>query len=200
MSNHLTTGAGSLPIPIEQEEEKEVDPSLIGSLDNVYTEETEAAMNKVDDPFTNVVITDSVATPAEMEKTVNALVIYSSEHSEHSDCTSPLPEDEGASCSHKFIGEKELDLLTPSQQSIDSSVSQELLPDILTSPNSLSDELSELSVANHSTLPPDIAPPHGTLPPDLAAVTPLDLLNTDFGTSSLTNNSSPLDLTKDVPN
>ena len=37
---------------MNEEEEKEVDPSLVGSLDNVYTEETEAAMNK-EEPVQN---------------------------------------------------------------------------------------------------------------------------------------------------
>ena len=182
---------------VDDDDKKEVDPSLVGSLDNVYTEETEAAMNSEDDPFMTVVTDSSIATPAEMEKTVNALVIYSSEHEE---CpASPLADEDNCQTDeYQFRRENELDLLTTNTATSNSS-SQEILPDILTTPNTAATSTDDTSTVS-SRPPPDIAPTYGTLPPDLAAVSPLDLLNPTDNAVSNTAASNPLDLTRDVPN
>lgn len=185
----------------EKEEEKDVDPSLVGSLDNVYTDETEAAMNKEDDPFKTVVMNTDEATPAEMEKTVNALVLYSSEHDDSNECLSPIPSD-ADTCplpeETNESGGEGLDLLGGPPPSTVSG-SQELLPDIIGT-TSVQGPLPDVQQANH-TNPPDITPPSGTLPPDLAATVvphqPLDLLNPE-GNSPTAQNNSPLDLTKGI--
>lgn len=64
----------------EEEEEKEVDPSIVGTLDNVYTEESE--MKSEDDPFKKVPAMDEHDKPStllEMEKSMDAVVEYTSE-------------------------------------------------------------------------------------------------------------------------
>ncbi|XP_003385088.1 PREDICTED: protein phosphatase 1 regulatory subunit 37-like isoform X2 [Amphimedon queenslandica] len=188
----------------EEEEEKEVDPSLVGSLDNVYTDETEAELNKEDDPFKKVAVS-GMTTPAEMEKTVNALVIYSSETDDRGECLSPLPDDqdtslEGRRGSDGGETQEGVDLLGPSSPAAreeEESTSSgsgghpaELLPDLISSP--VAGALPDVQVNHSPSLPPDITP-SGTLPPDLAAESrPLDLLNPEGGMPS---SDSPLDLT-----
>ena len=183
----------------DDDEDKEVDPSLVGSLDNVYTEETEAAMSK-EDPFQNAPVMDKIsATSAEMEKTADALVVYASEGEDRNDCTSPLPDEESP---RLLVIETEtqsesftFDLLGPNSTSTSSSTSnttmtaststdrgsQELLPDLigLSTESNSSDMLVNIS---DNVQPPDITP-HGTLPPDLAVDSqhPVDLLNSDCG-------------------
>lgn len=176
---------------MNDEEEKEVDPSLVGSLDNVYTEETEAAMNK-EDPFKIVPVMDKESTPAEIEKTVNALVMYSSEGDDSNDCSSPLPGEEN-SLNLEYVrssrnsipvsppGQREgvdLDLLSPSYSSASEtgmtpggvsdrglSGSQELLPDVISDP---------LSGMNSDGPLPDVQQQRNrsnhthSLPPDIA--------------------------------
>ena len=61
-----------------EEEEKEVDPSIQHSLDDVYTDEPE--MKTEDDPFKKVPVMDDHNKPAslyEMEKSMDAVVEYS---------------------------------------------------------------------------------------------------------------------------
>lgn len=190
----------------EEEEEKEVDPSLVGSLDNVYTDETEAAMNQEDDPFKKVAMS-TVSSPAEMEKTANALVLYSSEHDDSNECLSPLPGEESYSIAYSdqeredsSLQQEGLDLLNASSSGTVTQPggSQELLPDIIGT-SSVHGTLPDVQV-NHSSLPPDIAP-SGTLPPDLAAAIsqqPLDLLNPEGSNSNASQNRSPLDLTEGI--
>ena len=63
----------------EEEEKKEVDPSLVGSLDDVYTDEPGSMMT--DDPFQRLPVMDDKEKPASlmaMEKSLDALV-YSDE-------------------------------------------------------------------------------------------------------------------------
>ena len=189
---------------LEEEEEKEVDPSLIGSLDNVYTEETEAEMMKEDDPFKRVPVVDKDKSTYEIEETVNALLVYSSESSSK-DCQSPLPEDEdndlsNASSQNPSFPSGPVDLLTSDTTSSDTvtdpplipglgTSSQELLPDVIGGSSSGS-QPTEVTSSNH--IPPDVTP-HGNLPPDLAAESqhPVDLLNSNNG-----GRQDPLDLTE----
>lgn len=65
----------------EEEEEKEVDPSLIGSLDDVYTDEPGSIS---EDPFKRVPVMDpehETASLKQMEKKMDALAVYSEEDS-----------------------------------------------------------------------------------------------------------------------
>lgn len=200
----------------EDDEDKEVDPSLVGSLDNVYNEDTEAEMMK-EDPFQNkapVVDKDHVPSTYEIEESVNALLVYSSD----SDSTSPLPEDEDTSLTGSIKTTTEatptsatppsttstaphathtdpLDLLTSSNDMntltdvpLVPDSTQDLLPDLIgTTPTQQVDP----SPLNH-VLPPDVTPQ--VIPPDLAAESqqPIDLLNSDSGRS--------LDLTEGIIN
>ena len=69
----------------EEEEEREVDPSLVGSLDNLLPEEQPDSLT--DDPFKKAPVMDKEsASSSEMEKTADALVVYSKE-GDH--CLSP---------------------------------------------------------------------------------------------------------------
>ena len=169
----------------------------------MYTDETEAELNKEDDPFKKVAVS-GMTTPAEMEKTVNALVMYSSETDDTGECLSPLPDDQDTSLGSERGsdgGERQegVDLLSPSSPAAreEESVSTgsgghpaELLPDLISSP--VTGALPDVQVNHSPSLPPDITP-SGTLPPDLAAESrPLDLLNPEGGMPS---SESPLDLT-----
>ena len=201
----------------EEEEEKEVDPSLVGSLDNVYTEETEAEMMK-EDPFKKAPVMDKdhVSSNYEIEETVNALLVYSSDSGQ--DCpSSPLPEDEEGNSSiagsvsrqdpPTLSGgseEQTMDLLTsPTDIGNGNALtdapllpgpSQELLPDVIGgSPGGNQQTEGVTPPSSNHVLPPDVTPPHGTLPPDLAAESqhPVDLLNPDR-----IGGRDPLDLTE----
>ncbi len=60
------------------DEEKDIDPSIVGSLDNVYSDEPE--MTSEDDPFKKVPVMDERDKPStlqEMEKSMDAVVEYS---------------------------------------------------------------------------------------------------------------------------
>ncbi len=62
----------------DEEEEKEIDPSIVGTLDDVYTEESE--MKSEDDPFKKVPVMDEHNKPAslhQLEKSMDAVVEYS---------------------------------------------------------------------------------------------------------------------------
>ncbi len=188
----------------DEEEEKEVDPSLVGSLDNVYTEETEAQMMKEDDPFKKVqpvVDKDHASSTYEIEETVNALLVYSSDSNSHS----PLQEDEdndlsSLSSQNLPTGDSSVpvDLLSsPTDNSntvtdvpLIPTTSQELLPDVIGTSSSGSQSTEVTSSSDH--VPPDVAP-HGNLPPDLAAESqhPVDLLN-----SNDRGRQDPMDLTE----
>ncbi len=66
----------------EEEETKEVDPSLVGSLDDVYQDEPGAMMSE--DPFKRVPVMDpdhENASLKQMEKEMDALAVYSEEDS-----------------------------------------------------------------------------------------------------------------------
>ena len=197
----------------EDDEEKEVDPSLVGSLDNVYNEETAAAMMK-EDPFKRAPVMDKgSATPAEMEKTVDALIVYETEGGSN-ECLSPRescssPDGSLSPVSPRPGEGMELDLLTAGasgegssgsshQQPLSSTVEQ--LPDIVDISSSANQPLAPAAVrasqltTNNS--PPDIAAQSRDLPPDLGAEsrTPLDLLSPEGGGDALL-----VDLTEGAP-
>ncbi len=187
---------------VEEEEEKEVDPSLVGSLDNVYTDEEEAEMMKDEDPFKKApVMVKDHTSKFEMEETVNALLVYSSESSE--DNPSPLPEDDEEDQCNASSSADQSNITAPSLPTTNDPVdllsspinasesplvpdpSQELLPDLI----GLAPGIQQ--AGNIHTLPPDVTPSQGAVPPDLAAV---DLLNSD----DLGGAGNPLDLTADT--
>ena len=60
----------------QEEDEKEIDPSIVGSLDNVYKDEPGAEMRE-EDPFKKVPVLDDHDKPSsmmELEKSVDAMV------------------------------------------------------------------------------------------------------------------------------
>ena len=184
---------------------------MVGSLDNVYNEETAAAMMK-EDPFKRAPVMDKgSATPAEMEKTVDALIVYETEsecHSPRESCSSP---DGSLSPVSPRPGEgMELDLLTARGSGEGSSGSSRQLPlgstveqlpdivDILSSSTNqpLAPAAARGSQLTANTSPPDIAAQSHGLPPDLRAEsrTPLDLLSPEGGGDALL-----VDLTEGTP-
>lgn len=207
----------------EEEEEKEVDPLLVGSLDNVYTDESTKALMMSEDPFKKAPVMDnpSVATAVEMEKTVDALMMYESES--QGQCLSPLE----APNSPDFIDRTNMspdvqspklqpdgvDLLSAGSEAGAGSHTQrpppELLPDLVdVSSKSSAPTLQPVLVPHssllpHNNLPPDIATqPHPA--PDLGAGNklPLDLLNSQQPLGEINNDGQGLlvDLTEGVPN
>ena len=205
-------GNSHQPEEEEEEEEKEVDPLLVGSLDNVYTEETAAAMMKEEDPFKKApVMNKESATPAEMEKTVDALIVYESgaRVGSRDGCLSPNGMSPPLSPISPISGEgMELDLLTDGssgshrQQPSGSTVEQ--LPDIVDVSSSTPDPPPSRNIRPPQPLgshapPPDIAAQSHDLPPDLSAGThaSLDLLNSDGSGES--GQRQLVDLTEGVP-
>ncbi len=82
--------AGGIAVPGDQEEEKEVDPSIVGSLDNVYRDNPDSSLKE--DPFKKVPMMDDHEKPSsmmEMEKNVDAMVALV----EHNAPGSPIPDD-----------------------------------------------------------------------------------------------------------
>ena len=67
----LTAGGNPLN-QTNEEEEKEVDPSLVGSLDDVYKDEPGAEMRE-EDPFSKVPVKDDHHNLMEMERSVDAM-------------------------------------------------------------------------------------------------------------------------------
>lgn len=155
-----------------------------------------------EDPFKRAPVMDKgSATPAEMEKTVDALIVYETEsecHSPRESCSSP---DGSLSPVPPQPGEgMELDLLTAGgsgegssgsshQQPLGSTVEQ--LPDIVDISSSTNQPLAPAAVRGSqftaNTSPPDIAAQSHDLPPDLRAEsrTPLDLLSPEGGGDAL---------------
>ena len=186
----------------------------MGSLDNVYNEETAAAMMK-EDPFkTRAPVMDKEsATPAEMEKTVDALIVYESEGGS-TDCSSPresCSSPDGSLSPVSPTPEKglDLDLLTArsegssgNNQQLPVGSSVEHLPDIVDVSSSspiiplMPTTVHASQVSNVLVSPPDIAAQSHDLPPDLRAEshTPLDLLNPEGGGDALL-----VDLTEGTP-
>ncbi len=103
------------PQPFAEEEEKDIDPSIVGSLDHVYDEES--VMKSEDDPFKKVPVMDEHDKPAtlqKMEKSMDAVVEYSEqgannsiERSESDEELSSLVVDQGSQGLPDILGSQE---------------------------------------------------------------------------------------------
>lgn len=101
----LTAGSN----PVDDEEEKEVDPSLVGSLDDVYQDEPGAEMRE-EDPFAKVPVKDDHQNLLQMERSLDAMAQLA-EHEE--DPGSPMALDSNnADVSSLDSGVRDLNLAT----------------------------------------------------------------------------------------
>lgn len=164
----------------EEEEEKEVDPSIVGSLDNVYKDEPGADM-KEEDPFKKVpVLSDHEKPMMEMEKSYDAMVALVEDSPD-----SPLPEDATS---------LDRELRHPPSVNEDSASIPNFLPDLV-------------GVVHYSGTSPSTPPPTSSsnthtatrgLPLDLAvgAQRSVDLLEEAGQATGGLSVSQPVDLTK----
>ena len=92
-----------------EEEEKEVDPSIVGSLDNVYPDEPGTEMESEEDPFKKVPAMDDHEKPSsllDMERSMDAVVVYSEQEQDSPpDEVSDTPADDN-DCSSLDIGSR----------------------------------------------------------------------------------------------
>lgn len=170
--------AGEMEKQETEEEEKEVDPSIVGSLDDVYKDEPGADM-KEEDPFKKVPMMDDHDKPSsmkEMEKTVDAMVALV-EHAPDS----PVPEDATS-----------LDRSLRSNPTSPPSADQ--LPDLVgttahnVGSSAESGREETLSSSSNASIPLDLA---------VGAQRSLDLLDeASEGSKTSPTSSQPIDLTK----
>ena len=165
----LTAGGN----PVEDEEEKEVDPSLVGSLDDVYQDEPGAEMRE-EDPFAKVPVKDDHQNLLEMERSLDAMA----QLAEHS-------EEPGSPMSLETAGVNSADV-----SSLDSGVRN-----LNMSPagNQLPDLVGVAPPSNPVQVPNQV--PQANLPLDLAvgAQRSVDLLE---DASSSNGSQRPVDLTE----
>ena len=147
----------------KEEEEKEVDPALVGSLDDVYPDEPGAMMRE--DPFQGKVMDDKEkpASLMELEKSIDALAVYSDEDPSAADSSNldSSSLDRGVRNPRQgdaLIGRQMIPLLELGQS-----------PDLQSSNRTVGEELPDVvGVASHAgTGGPDVA----SLPLDVAAGT-----------------------------
>ncbi len=170
----LTAGEMGDPNEAEDDDKKEVDPSIVGSLDNVYKDEPGADM-KEEDPFKKVPMMDNHEKPSsmmEMEKTMDAMVA-----SVQDAPGSPVPEDATSL-------DKEL-----SRDSIKSVPDDDQLPDILGEMQMGESEAPPPSCNSNSSLPTDLA---------VGAEGSVDLLDKGGEGSNAASSPQPIDLTHEL--
>ena len=180
----------------EEEEVKEVDPSLVGSLDDVYPDAPGEMMSE--DPFQSVPVAVDNKIPGslmEMEKKMDAMVVYNSDgESAGMECSSL----DSSSLDYGIRGTNPNRMTSPPREEMDQQPdlqpsnrgNEELLPDVV----------SPHTVTSRDT--PDVASstgsPQQNLPLDLAldAQRPVDLLDQAGNQPLLLSDpSQPVDLT-----
>ena len=163
----LTAGGN----PVDEEEEKEVDPSLVGSLDDVYRDEPGAEMRE-EDPFAKVPVKDDHHNLLEMERSVDAMAQLAEHDGEPSSPTSQeSPGVTAADVSNLDLGVRDSNLSPLAKQ----------LPDLL-----------GVTPPRPEQVPNQV--PQANLPLDLAigAQCSVDLLED----ASSSTSSQPVDLTE----
>ena len=172
----LTAGGNPLDKAAEDEEEKEVDPSLVGSLDDVYQDEPGAEMRE-EDPFAKVPVKDDHQNLMEMERSVDAMAQLA-EHEE--DPGSPLSLD-----SPGLNASADVSSLDSGVRNMNLSPAAKQLPDLVgvTPPSHPQQASNQVAQAN---LPLDLA---------VGAQRSVDLIE-GVSSSSTTANSQPVDLTE----
>ena len=148
-----------------KEEEKEVDPALVGSLDDVYLDEPGAMMRE--DPFQGKVMDDKEkpASLMELEKSIDALAVYSDEESSAADSSNL----DSSSLDRGVRSPRQSDTLTGCQVMPQEGLELGQPPDLQSSNRPVGEELPDVvGVASHAgTDGPDVA----SLPLDVAAGT-----------------------------
>ena len=171
--------AGGNPLnKSEEEEEKEVDPSLVGSLDDVYQDEPGAEMRE-EDPFAKVPVKDDHHNLMEMERSVDAMA-QRAEHEE--DPGSPLSlESPGLNAS------ADVSSLDSGVRNMNLSPAAKQLPDLVgVAPSSRPQQQASNQVAPAANLPLDLA---------VGAQRSVDLIE-GVSSSSTMASSQPVDLTE----
>ena len=171
----MLTAGGS---PVDDEEEKEVDPSLVGSLDDVYQDEPGAEMRE-EDPFAKVPVKDDHQNLLEMERSVDAMA-QRAEHDEEPG--SPMSTDSPNS--------------NPPAADVSSLDSGVRNINVSPASNQLPDLVGVVAPSNPAHVPNEV--PEANLPLDLAvgAHCSVDLLEDTSSSSSC----QPVDLTEGLEN
>ena len=152
----LTVGGEAIPA-------KDVDPSLVGSLEHVYEKEPPGVVRE--DPFQNTIIDDKEKPTSllEMEKTLDAMVSYD----EGADVDSEQVELRGGA---QDSSTAEPDVLDP-ENSSPSTKQDDSLPDLVgTNPSTIKEDGVPPDI-QVSAMTPDVASISGSQPPDLAVDT-----------------------------
>ena len=175
----LTAGGNPLNAANEEDEEKEVDPSLVGSLDDVYKDEPGAEMRE-EDPFSKVPVKDDHQNLMEMERSVDAMA----QRAEHE-------EDPGSPTSLESPGinaSADVSVLNSAVRNLTVSLATaKQLPDLVgVAPPTRPQEASNQIAGGPANLPLDLA---------VGAHQSVDLIE-GASSSSMTANSQPVDLTE----
>ena len=174
----LTAGGNPLNQANEEEEEKEVDPSLVGSLDDVYKDEPGAEMRE-EDPFSKVPVKDDHQNLMEMERSVDAMAQLAEHEEDPGSPTSPESPGLNASADVSVLNSAVRNLTV-------SPATTKQLPDLVgVAPPSRPQGASN-QIAGGANLPLDLA---------VGAHQSVDLIE-GASSSSVTANSQPVDLTE----
>lgn len=164
----------------EEEEEKEVDPSLVGSLDDVYKDEPGAEMRE-EDPFSKVPVKDDHQNLMEMERSVDAMAQLAEHEEDPGSPTSLESPGINASADISILNSAVRDLTV-------SPAAAKQLPDLVgVAPPSRPQAASNQIAGGGANLPLDLA---------VGAHQSVDLIEGVSSSSSMTANSQPVDLTE----
>ena len=162
-----------------EEEEKEVDPSLVGSLDDVYKDEPGAEMRE-EDPFSKVPVKDDHQNLMEMERSVDAMAQLAEHEEDPGSPTSLESPGINASADISILNSAVRDLTV-------SPAAAKQLPDLVgVAPPSRPQAASNQIAGGGANLPLDLA---------VGAHQSVDLIE-GVSSSSMTANSQPVDLTE----
>ena len=165
----LTAGLSpeATPPPPLDVEEKEVDPSLVGSLDDVYANEP-AEIGASEDPFQRMPVMQDKEKPAslmEMEKSIDALAVYAKQDSGANTDKSSTDRGVRSGSSTNY----------PDESSTDRGVRVPGGTPLLNSVSGASRETIEMAVLLPSNGAPTDPPGDADELPDLVGVSPNDL-------------------------
>ena len=193
----------------EEEEEKEVDPSLVGSLDNVLPEPG-AEMATEKDPFKGAMMDEKEKPTSllEMERSLDAMVAYREPPGSSSDSCSENDDFSSLDCGTRSSSQAGQQQQQQQQQQTVDQANQDLLPDLLGVPPPPAPNQApppDVAASPGSSHSPRLLPSAGAagggqsnLPLDLAvgAHRSLDLLDDSTGGVATPPGSQPVDLTE----
>ena len=176
----FTAGGNPLnQVPKEEEEEKEVDPSLVGSLDDVYKDEPGAEMRE-EDPFSKVPVKDDHQNLMEMERSVDAMAQLAEHEEDPGSPTSLESPGINASADVSVLNSAVRNL------TVSPSAATKQLPDLVGVASPSRPQGASNQIAGGANLPLDLA---------VGAHQSVDLIE-GASSSSKTINSQPVDLTE----